>query len=201
MSDVVDHDGLYRLAEAQAGYFTTAQALDTGMDRSTLRHHARPGGRYRHVRRGLYRLHHFPSSAHEEIVAAWLPLRDTGAVVSHETALHMQELSDVIPNAIDFSVSRKKRGQRPRPGVKLHTLERPPGPGEVREVAGLPLTNAERTIVDCLEEGTQLEQIELAVRQALSRGLTTARRLRQAASGRSTRVRRFVDQTLSELPG
>src|SRR5688572_10424017 len=70
MSDKIDHDGLYRTAESQAGYFTTEQAIDVGMDRSTLRHHARPGGRYERIRRGLYRLRHFPSSPHEHVVAA-----------------------------------------------------------------------------------------------------------------------------------
>ncbi|MSO41232.1 MAG: hypothetical protein EXQ70_04950 [Solirubrobacterales bacterium] len=200
MSDAIDHDGLYRVAESQAGYFTAGQALAAGMDRTTLRHHGRPGGRYERVRRGLYRLRHFPSSQHEEVVAAWLPLRDAGAVVSHESGLDLYDLSDVIPNAIHFSLPRAKRGQRPRPGVRLHTLERPPGPGEVRQVAGLPVTSPERTIIDCLETGTQLEQVEMAGRQALDRGLTTPRRLRAAASKRSARVRRFVDQMLSETP-
>ena len=36
MSDKIDHDGLYRTAESQAGYFTTQQVIDAGMDRSTL---------------------------------------------------------------------------------------------------------------------------------------------------------------------
>src|SRR6059036_2813522 len=99
VSDRIDHDGLYWIAESQAGYFTAQQALDAGMDRSTLRHHARPGGRYERARRGLYRLRHFPSSPHEHVVAAWLPLRDAGGVVSHESALELYDLSDVIPTA------------------------------------------------------------------------------------------------------
>jgi hypothetical protein len=61
MSDAVDHDGLYRLAESQAGYVTTQQAPAMGMQRSTLRHYARPDGQFERVRRGLYRLRHFPS--------------------------------------------------------------------------------------------------------------------------------------------
>ncbi len=200
MPDAIDHDGLYRLAESQAGYFTAGQALAAGMDRTTLRYHARPGGRYERVRRGLYRLRHFPSSEHEEVVAAWLPLRDAGAVISHESGLDLYDLSDVIPRAIHFSLPRAKRGQRPRPGVRLHTLERPPGPRETRQVAGLPVTSPERTIVDCLETGTQLEQVEMAIRQALDRGLTTPRRLRAAAAKRSSRVRSFIDRVLSEVP-
>lgn len=197
MSDVVDHDGLYRLAEAQAGYFTAPQALAAGMDRSTLHHHARPGGRYERVRRGLYRLRHFPTSRHEHVVAAWLPLREAGAVVSHESALELHELSDVIPTAVHLSLPRAKRGQRPRPGVQLHTLERPPGTSEVRTVHGVPTTSPERSIVDALDAGTQPEQIELAVGQALERGLLTPRRLRSAAAERADRVRRFIEQTLT----
>jgi predicted transcriptional regulator of viral defense system len=197
MSHRVDHDGLYRIAESQAGYFTTEQALDAGMDRSTLHHHARPGGRYERVRRGLYRLRHFPSSPHEHVVAAWLDL-PSPAVVSHESALELYDLSDVIPNAVHITLPRAMRGQRPRPGVRFHTLEHPPGPNETRRVAGVLVTNADRTIVDSLKAGTQLEQIELAVRQALGRGLTTPRRLRAAAAGRPTRVRRFIDQLVAE---
>jgi predicted transcriptional regulator of viral defense system len=197
VSDRVDHDRLYQIAEPQAGYFSAAQALSTGMDRSTLIHHARPGGRYERVRRGLYRLRHFPSSPHEHVVAAWLPL-PSPAVVSHESALELYELSDVIPNAVHITLPRAKRGQRPRPGVRFHTLAHPPGPNETRPVAGVLATNPDRTIVDSLEAGVQPEQIELAVRQALERGLTTPRRLRAAAADRPTRIRRFIDRCVAE---
>lgn len=198
--DDIDHDGLYRLAESQAGHFTAGQALDAGMDRSTLRHHARPGGRYERVGRGLYRLRHFPTSPHEHVVAAWLPLRDAGAVVSHESAMEMWGLSDVIPDAVHISLPRSKRGQRPRTGVRLHSLERPPDASETREVRGVPVTSPERSIVDSLEAGTQPEQTGQAIRQALERGLTTRWRLREAAAGRSARVREFVERALAEAP-
>jgi predicted transcriptional regulator of viral defense system len=197
MPDRVDHDGLYRIAESQAGYFTAEQALSAGMDRSTLIHHARPGGRYERVRRGVYRLRHFPSSPHEHVVAAWLDL-PSPAVVSHETALELYDLSDVIPNAVHITLPRAMRGQRPRPSVRFHTLVHPPTSSEIRRVNGVLATNPERTIVDSLEAGTQPEQIELAVRQALERGLTTPRRLRTAASDRPARVRRFIDRLLAE---
>lgn len=199
MSDI-DRDGLYRQAEAQAGYFTAQQAVNAGMDRSTLRHHARPGGRYERARRGLYRLRHFPSSPYEHVMAAWLPLRDAGAVVSHESALELHELSDVIPDAVHLSLPRSERGQRRRAGVRLHTLNRPPEKAEIREIAGLPVTSPERTIVDALEAGAQPEQIEMAVGQALERGLTTPRRLRAAASTRPARVRKFIERRLDGVP-
>ncbi len=200
MADAIDHDGLYRLAESQAGYFTAQQALAAGMDRSTLHHHARPGGRYERVRRGLYRLRHFPSSPHEHVVAAWLALQYLPAVVSHESALELYELSDLIPDAVDITLPRAKRGQRPRRGVRFHTLEQPPRPAEIRQIAGVPVTSPERSIVDALEAGTQPDQIELAVTQALERGLTTPSRLRAAAASRSARVRTSIDQFLKAMP-
>lgn len=198
MSDIIDHDGLYALAESQSGYFTTSQAVGAGMDPSTLRHHARPGGRYVRIRRGLYRLRHFPSGPDDELIAAWIPLRGAGAVVSHESALRLYDLSDVMPTAMHFSVPRAKRGQRPRPGVKLHSLESPPKKSEVRELGGMLVTTPERSIVDSLESGTQLEQVELAIDQAIDRGLSTPRRLRAAAADRSSRVRKFIEQALAE---
>ncbi len=63
---------------------------------------------------------------------------------------------------------------------------------------GVPTTVPERSIVDSLQAGSQPEQVTMAVRQALERGLTTPRRLRTAAAGRSARVRGFVDRVLSE---
>jgi predicted transcriptional regulator of viral defense system len=198
MSDV-DHDVLYRVAEAQAGYFTSAQAVEAGMDPSTLSHHARRGGRYERVRRGLYRLRHFPSSPVEHVVAAWLPLRQADAVVSHASALELYGLSDVIPEVVHVSVPRTKRGQRPRPGVRIHTLSRPLESRDVRTVAGVAVTSPECSIVDSLEDGGQPEQVELAIRQALERGLTTERRLRQAAAGKPVRIREFVAAGMEQV--
>jgi predicted transcriptional regulator of viral defense system len=198
MSDV-DHDLLYQLAEAQAGYFASGQALEAGMDPSTLRYHARPGGRYERVRRGLYRLRHFPSSPFEHIVVAWLPLRLAQAVVSHASALELYELSDVIPDVVHVSVARSKRGQRPRPGVRIHTLVEPLDPQEIRTVAGVSVTSPERSIVDSLDDGEQPEQVELAIRQPLDRGLTTRRRLKTTAGSRSSRVRGIVDEAIERV--
>jgi len=198
MSDV-NHDALYKQAEAQAGYFTARQAVGAGMDRSTLSYHARPGGRYERIRPGLFRIRHFPSSPSEHVMAAWLPLRGAGAVVSHESALDLHELSDLIPDAIHLTVPRSERGLRRREGVRLHTTGNPPTATELQTVAGLPVTGPERSIVDALEAGAQPEQIELAIRQALGRGLTTSRRLRAAAAPRSERVRKFIERSLGQV--
>jgi hypothetical protein len=104
----------------------------------------------------------------------------------------------VIPNAVHLMVPRSERGLRRREGVQLHTAYQPPTKKEVQNMAGLPVTEPARSIVDALEAGTQPEQIEMAVRQALGRGLTTPRRLQAAASSRSERVRKFIERDLKE---
>lgn len=195
----VKHDRLYRTAESQAGYFTAAQAIEAGMDRSTISHHARPDGRYLRVGRGLYRLRHYPSSAHEHVVSAWLALRRVGAVVSHDSALELYDLADVIPDVVHLSVPRAQRGQRPRLGVRLHTLVRALEPDETRPVAGVLATSPERTLLDCAAGGTAPEQVELAIRQALSRTLTTPRRLAEAAAAGPRSSRELVSDVVGEI--
>jgi predicted transcriptional regulator of viral defense system len=199
MSDAA-HDLLYELAEAQAGYFTASQATKVGMGRSTLRYHALSGGRYERVQRGLYRLRHFPASLHEHVVAAWLPVRGAGAVISHASALELYGISDIIPTAVHVSVPRAKRGLRARVGVRVHTLDTPLRAAEIRTVAGVPATSPERTLVDVLENGAEPEQVELAIRQALDRGLTTPRRLRESAANRSARTRALIDAAVERVP-
>jgi len=129
-------------------------------------------------------------------MAAWLPLREAGAVVSHESALEMLDLSDVIPSAVHLTLPRSERGQRRRDGVQLHFPSNNPAKKEIQQVQGLPVTSPERTFVDALKDGTQPEQIEMAISQSLERGTTTPRRLRAAATSSSERARRFVELNL-----
>ncbi len=177
IGDLFGPDVLYRLAERQAGYLTARQAIATGMPRSTLAHHGRPRGRLQPVSRGVYRLRNFPSSPHEHIVAGWLrtpPSAD--AVVSHQSALELHDLSDIIADQIHVSVPRNRR-RKAVPGLTLHVTQLPILDKERREILGVPVTSVERTILDVLRDSGPNEQIELAISQALRRGLNTRRRL------------------------
>ncbi|MFG0317103.1 MAG: type IV toxin-antitoxin system AbiEi family antitoxin domain-containing protein, partial [Planctomycetota bacterium JB042] len=51
----------YRVAESQAGYFTTAQAAEAGISTALIAHHL-GSNTIRRVRRGIYRLTRFPMS-------------------------------------------------------------------------------------------------------------------------------------------
>ena len=186
-----DHDQLFEIASEQHGYFTAEQARSCGLSWNLLSHHAQ-SGRFIRVRRGLYRYRDYPSSSHEDVMAAWLAVGKDTAVVSHESALEILGLTNVIPNAIHLTVPRSKRHLPTLLGVTIHTTTRPLGRQDVVTRDGIRLTGASRSIVDSAEAGAAPEQIELAIRQAIDRGLTTPQRLAAAAQGRSRRVRDLV---------
>ena len=184
--------GLYALAEGHAGYLTARGAAEAGIARSTLSHHARSGGRLVHVTRGLYRLRDFPSSPHEHIVAGWLrtpPSAD--AVVSHESALELDDLSDVIADQVHVTVPRAQR-RKPIEGVAIHPTTFPITKRQRRDVLGVPVTTVDRTIIDVLRSTGMTEQVEATVTEALRRGLTTNRRLRATAAEFPQTVQRQI---------
>src|SRR5450759_3761078 len=133
-----DHGALFAIATEQAGYFTTAQARDCGFNSPLLTHHAK-SGRFVRVARGLYRLRDYPSSPREELIAAWLRLAPDAAV-SHESALEILDLSDVIPSSIHVTVPRARRKLSRMPGVSIHTTIRPLAVTDVVTRDGIRLT-------------------------------------------------------------
>jgi predicted transcriptional regulator of viral defense system len=164
-----DWDRLYRTASEQEGLFTTRQAAEAGYSPQLMVHHLH-GGRARRVRRGIYRLVHFPPGEHEELVVAWLWSEREG-VLSHQTALALHELSDVLPAQVHLTLpaSWRRRRFRVPPGVVLHHAELP---AEDRTWSGaVPVTSVRRSLEDCASAGLTPELLRQAARQALGRGL------------------------------
>ncbi len=186
---------LFHTASGQAGYFTAAQARGCGFSRALLSHHAK-SGRFIRIRHGLYRLREYPSSPREHVLAAWLAVGKDISVVSHESALDLLELSDIIPDAVHLTVPRSRRSLPRIPGVKVHTSDRPLGPGERWVRDGIAVTSATRSILDAAEKGADPEQIELAVAQAIERGLATTEEMRRATGDRSRRVADLIASAL-----
>jgi predicted transcriptional regulator of viral defense system len=181
MHDHPDLRGLEATAYHQHGYFTTSQARERGISSQLLSHYVRRN-RFERVRRGLYRLPGFPRPEDDEMREKWMAVGAEKAVLSHQSALALLDLSDNIPNAVHLLLGRRYRGLRRPPGVVIHTR---PDEEEVDTVwrEGLRLTPPARTLVDVAGE-LQPEQLEMAVRQALGRGLLTARELEEEARGR-----------------
>lgn len=192
MSDKVpDSAALHRRAYNQDGYFTSAQAREVGFSRQLLAHHL-GAGRYKRVRRGLYRLTGFPGSSNEEVRAKWMAVGTDRALVSHESALELHGLSDVLPNAVHLLVGRSDRGVKPPAGVVIHTTSAPWGPGDVTTIEGIRVTTPVRAILDAAGAGTAPEQVATAVRQALERGLVDVKQLKAGAEQRGERVRDLI---------
>jgi len=183
---------IYAVAERQAGYFTTVQARQAGFSQPQLTYYVRRG-RFRRVKWGIYRLALFPSSPHEDLYVAWLEA-GPNAVISHDSALALYDLSDVLPNEIHLTIPRS--ASRRHVGLALHTNQL--GPGDVTTIVGLPVTTVPRTIADVAASGLADELVLQAIQQAVQQGLATADSLLAYAHRRGGRMRILVDQALKE---
>jgi predicted transcriptional regulator of viral defense system len=168
-SDRPSWDRLFEAAAAQEGYFTTQQAALAGYSPQLLAHHVR-AGKLTRVRRGIYRLVHFPPGEHEDLIAVWLWSEREG-VVSHHTALALHSLSDILPSRVHLTLPAGWHHRRLRvpPGVLVHY-------GDIRAservwVGALPVTSVRRTLADCAAAHLSPELLDQALRQALARGL------------------------------
>lgn len=160
---------LYDIAASQEGLFTTQQATAAGYSAPLLAHHQK-AGRIARIRRGIYRLIHFPPGEHEELVAAWLWTEQAG-VLSHQTALSLQGLSDVLPAQIHLTLPLEWRQRRFRvpEGIVLHHAEVPPR--ERSWIGAVSVTSPRRTLNDCARANLSPDLLRQAAKQALVRGL------------------------------
>jgi predicted transcriptional regulator of viral defense system len=174
-----DIRGLEAESYQQSGYFTVDQARKHGVSRQLLNHHVEQG-RFERVRRGLYRVRGFPRSQHDDLREKWMAVGMDKAVLSHESALSLLELSDNIPDKVHLLLPRRYRGLRRPPGVVIHTR---PDDEKVSTVwrDAMPLTAPARTLVDVARE-LQPEQAAMAAQQALRLGLLTRRQLKREAA-------------------
>jgi predicted transcriptional regulator of viral defense system len=195
MSTSPDHGKLYQIAERQAGYFTARQARSAGFGPALLSYYAKTG-RLQRVRRGLYRLVEFPEMPLADLFIAWLSVGEE-AVVSHDSALALYDLSDLIPSEIHLTVPRTT--SRRRKGVRLHT--RRLSPDEVTRREGLPVTTVLRTLADVILDGLSDALVRQAIQEALARGLVTRDALLKDALRRGGRVARLVQSSLRWMEG
>ncbi|MFZ4577662.1 MAG: type IV toxin-antitoxin system AbiEi family antitoxin domain-containing protein [Myxococcota bacterium] len=160
---------LFETAAAQDGLFTTEQGAEAGYSPQLLVHYVRTG-RVVRLMRGIYRLVHFPAAEHEDLAAVWLWTRRTG-VFSHQTALALHGLSDVLPAQVHVTLPRDWRSRRLRvpAGVVLHHADVPQA--DCTWTGPVPTTAPRRTLEDCANEHLSPELLRQAARQALQRGL------------------------------
>ena len=168
-----DWDALYEIASTQEGYFSRKQAAEAGYSSPLLYRHIK-GGKFSRSVRGVYRLVYFPPGDHEDLVTIWLWSGRQG-VFSHETALALHGLSDVLPARIYLTLPARWSTRRLRlpKGVVAHYAD-------VQEqerswVGSVPVTKPVRALHDCVASHLSPELLKQALDDGLKRGLFAAR--------------------------
>ena len=190
MSTIYDRkQKLYNIASTQQGYFSAKQALACGYSHR-LQHYHKEKGHWAEIERGFFRLANFPSSPNEDLVrwSFWSRNREDipQAAVSHESALAIYELSDVIPSTVHLTVPPSFR-KKCAGGCVLHRSILPLEAVEKRE--GFFVTTPLQTIIDVADSALGLEQLEQAVRDALTNGLMVPANISKAKMSATARKR------------
>ncbi len=166
--------GLYKIVEEQQGFFTTKQAKAAGFAENTHPYHVQSENWIRE-HRGIYRLARFPRGDRPDLMlwSLWSRNREEVAqgVYSHETALSLYELSDVMPAKLHMTVPKRFRRNSEIPRVLvLHFTDIPQS--DIGTAHGVRITNPMRTILDLLHAGdVPLANLRQALREGLRRGL------------------------------
>jgi len=186
MSTEPDLHGLESLALQRGGYFDRADALAHAFTDQLLRHH-RSSGRFERVYPGVYRLAVSPTAPHDELLLAWVWSNFRGTV-SHDSALALYRLSDVLPARVHLTVPLNfRRASGP------YVVHRVPLPESDRATyEGVTTTTAARAIVDAAADGADPEQIARAGGQATRRGLATWSQIEELALRPHYRGRRLA---------
>ena len=164
---------LYEIAEGQQGFFTTKQAKAAGFAENTHPYHIQAGNWVRE-HRGIYRLASFPRGERPDLMLWSLWSRDRSETVqgvySHQTALSLHELSDVMPAKLHMTVPKSFRRNSEIPSVLvLHVADLPQS--DIADANGVRVTKPMRTILDLLEGELPSVTLRQALREGLRRGL------------------------------
>jgi len=171
-----DWAALYELASSQGGRFTIEQALELGFSRQLVSHHL-ARGRFERSRRGIYAVAHLPRSEDDDLVLDWLWSGREG-IFSHDTALWLHGLSDLLPRRRHLSVPEDWQARKlavPR-GLVLYYGLPPKKEREWKDI--LPVTTPLRTLADCRAAGLSLDLLEQAFEEGIASGLLPRRRAR-----------------------
>ena len=166
---------LFAIAEAQGGFFTAKQAEEAGIARPHHAYHVRVKN-WQREHRGIFRLTQFPMPERSDLIlwSLWSRNReddDAQGVYSHQTALSLYDLSDLMPSKLHMTVPTKFRRSADTPSIlALHygDLSRE----EIEDREGYRVTRPIRAIVDASQD-VSAEILSQAFAEARTRGLVT----------------------------
>jgi hypothetical protein len=178
-----DLNALYEIAEGQQGLFTTRQATQLGFKLGSQHHHVKMGNWIRQ-HRGIYRLARFPLGDQVQLVLwhLWSQNRagEHQGVYSHQTALSIYELSDVMPAKLHLTVPLTFRRNAAIPKVlMLHRAALKAS--DIETLRGFKVTRPLPTILTLAREATIAQDLlEQALAEGRRRGLIRLSELTQA---------------------
>jgi hypothetical protein len=181
-------NALYEIAEDQQGLFTARQATQLGFKLGSQHHHVKTGNWIRQ-HRGIYRLARFPHGDQMQLVLwhLWSQNRvgEPQGVYSHQTALSLYELSDVMPARLHLTVPPTFRRSAPIPKVLvLHWAALKAS--DVETLRGFRVTRPFPTILTLAREPTIApDLLEQALAEGRRRGLMRLNELAQARADAS----------------
>ena len=192
---------LYHTAETQQGFFTAKQAKAAGFTEKNHPYHVRMGHWVREYR-GIYRLATFPRPDRPDLTLWFLWSRNRQdvpqGVYSHQTALTLYDLSDVMPAKLHMTVPPSFRRSAPLPKtLVIHRAEL--SKDDVGKSLGVRVTKPLRTIADLLVEASVSDDLlRQALREALARGLVRREEIIKAPRLNST-VREKMKEFIGDL--
>ena len=188
---------LLEIAQKQGGYFTSGQALNAGYSYRLQSYH-KEQKHWKEIDTGLYKLTNLPVSEYDDLIRWSLWSRDKKgnpqAVISHESALVVHELGDVMPAKVHITIPPKFRKEIPS-GIIYHKGNIKPEEVEVRD--DFSVTTPIKTIIDVAEGNISLEQLEQIVRDGLDKGLVRPVQFQKVHM--STKVRSKISTVLANL--
>ncbi len=166
---------LYEFAVSQGGYFTAAQARAAGYPKQHQHYHARRGNWVREDR-AIYRLWEWPQSSYDDLIQ-WTLWSRGAAVVSHESAMAVHDISDLMPARIHMTVP-PGFNKKPPAGIVLYRGKL--APHEIVQRVGFRVTTPLRTLVDAARVWVDTEQLSAGIRDAIRKGLIADRHIESA---------------------
>lgn len=195
MSKLTNEQRLYEIASLQQGYFTSRQAKEAGYTDSKFAYYVKTE-RWTREGRGIYRLANYPLSDRPDLVywSLWSCNRngEVQGVFSHQTALAIHDLSDVMPAKYYLSVPKGFRKYHPPPeNLVLHFSNLQTQ--EILEFEGYKVTTPEKTIYDVLlDDEISEEFVTQAISDGIDKGVISKSRvismIEQLQSDRAKRI-------------
>lgn len=198
MNKFTNEQRLYEIACLQQGYFTARQAKEAGYADSRFGYYVKKG-RWTREGRGIYRLANYPIGDRPDLVywSLWSSNRkgEVQGVFSHQTALAIHDLSDVMPAKYHLAVPTAfRKYHSPPENLILHFSNLQST--EISEYQGYRVTTPEKTIYDVLlDDSISEETVIQAITDGLSRGILSKSRLKSLiAPLESDRINRIINE-------